>query len=266
MAPYRRYKKRYYKYKSRNYRRGKYSRYGTYKNRSSTAQASQIYGLSRRITRIESDTKPEYIQMEQNGYAKQIVSNTDQNVWTTLENYNITSLQHSTTIGGTLQIGFGDLIVNKTARVFKVIVWGTLEREVDPSQTDMFDRDTSCYVRLALCQYNAVRYADITPAEIFEYNSGPTSYNAPLKKGCATHAKILKVINLKITGYDPNIINFKRVIRIRNKIVHKDDNENARLKNGLCLVGIGLRDKGGPAAVTNRYFVNLKAKAIYTDA
>lgn len=67
MAYGRRYKRSYRK-SPRRYRRGsKFSRYNTFRYRSSKAQANQIYSLNKKINSIEQRTKPE-IKIFQNAY------------------------------------------------------------------------------------------------------------------------------------------------------------------------------------------------------
>lgn len=264
-----RYRRGYTSSSRSRYRRYKrtFSKYNTYRNRSSTAQANQIYKLNRRITKIESNTKPEYLE-----YMPSSITQTIQN---TLNNWQELNLLHITdgTVSTTSQVSdFAAKIKDNAARQIKIIVWGTLARHA-ASNTGGLNHDIpfSCgYVRMAVVQYQAERYADVTGGEFFNLTDGSNNYYAPLKKGCTTHGKILRIVNVKISSLDPTIKNFKFIIKPKQKIVRKTAangivTPSQRMKGGIVVVPIGYVLKNNEEFETTYQF-SIKAKVIYTDA
>lgn len=257
MPSYRFYKKRYYKSRYNRYRKQKFSRYNTYKNRSAKSQAYQIYSLNRRINKIEGNTKPECLEYEGQTQTYNISTSTNPNIWGTKTIYDITELGAR----------FGAVMKNQSCRINKIILWGTIERNTT-SNTEI-DRDCCGYVRIAFIQYTAARYADIDPDTIFESTTGPTSFKSPLLKGCNTHGRILRVFNIKISSQDPTTKPFKIVLRPRYKIVRKPNDVNemstVRMKGGITACVIGLRESNG-AAASETINLNIKSKVLYYDA
>lgn len=257
--------RRTYRSKSKRYRRT-FSRYNTYRNRSSIAQANQIYKLNRRITRIESNTKPEYLEFNNVPDGTQILTPVSLNQWQQLTISHVTDLASSTFFGG--------LMKDTTARVLKVIVWGALERNPAILPQDVVTHDAAmscCYVRLAVIQYQAEKYADISVADIFDMEHGPLGYYHPLKRGCGSHGRILKVFNIKISSQDPVTKNFKFVIKPKYKIVRKSLDENGeavtnqRMKGGIVILPIGYVENN-EITYPDTFHFSLTTKVIYTDA
>lgn len=258
MPSYRYYKKRFYKSRYNRYRKQKFSRFNTYKNRSAKSQAYQIYQLNKRINKIQNTTKPECLEYEGQTQTYNITTLTNSNIWGVKSIYDITELGAR----------FGASMKNQSCRINKIIFWGTLERNTTAAGTSI-DRDCCGYVRIAFIQYTAARYADIDPDTIFESSTGPTSFKSPLLKGCNTHGRILKVVNLKITTEDPTTKPFKFVLRPKFRIVRKPNDINemstVRMKGGICACIIGLRESNG-AAATETINLNIKSKVLYYDA
>ena len=253
----------------RRYRRT-FSRYNTYRNRSATAQAGQIYKLNKRITKIESNTKPEYLEYMADAVGSQIPLPLAVNDWAELTKLHITD--GSVSAGGQVS-DFSAKIKDTSARVLKIIIWGALERNPGAvATTTQRDPLISCgYVRIAVMQYLAERYADINTENIFQMGDGPTGFIAPLKKGCGTEGRILKIINLKISSQDPLTKNFKYVIKPKYKLVRKTFKNDGsvtpsqRMKGGIVLCPIGFHEKNNDNE-DSTYHLTLKAKVIYTDA
>lgn len=259
-------------YSSRSrYRRYKrtFSKYNTYRNRSSVAQAGQIYRLNKRITKIESNTKPEYLEYIPDAVGTQIpFPGTNINAWFELNKLHVTD----GTVGSTgLISGFAGKIKDSSARVFKIILWGALERNTGEIVTARNPPVSCGYVRIAVMQYLAERYADINTSNIFEMGDGPASFACPLKKGCGTEGRILKIINIKISSIDPLTKPFKFVIKPKYKIVRKTFGNDGsatpsqRMKGGIVICPIGFIERNNENEQTT-YHLTLKAKAIYTDA
>lgn len=251
----------------RRYKRT-FSKYNTYRNRSSTAQANQIYRLNRRITKIESNTKPEYLEYQPAGIATQI-PNTANNNWATLTPLH---LSDGAVDANSVATEFAAKIKDASARQIKICVWGSFERNPTVATTTAdHDLPYSCgYVRVAVIQYLAERYADASALEFFTDSGGPSSFYAPLVKGCGTHGRILRVFNIKISTLDPTTKNFKFYIKPKNKIVRKTSSNGTltpsqRMKGGIVLLPIGLVETNNQKDIPS-YWLNINAKVIYTDA
>lgn len=270
--PYRRYRRGYRTSRYRRYKKT-FSKYNTYRNRNAVAQANQIYRLNRRISRIESNTKPEYLEYITSAVGNLISEPTTINAWT--KGTNILHVTDGTVTSGTPPgaTGFAAKIKDASARVLKIIVWGALERNPGTIPSDTFyEPPFSCaYVRVACVQYLAEKYVDIDPADIFKMGDGPSGYLEPLKKGCGSVGRILKVFNIKISSQDPMTKPFKFIIKPKNKIVRKTYaidgtlTPSQRMKGGIVLLPISYMETNNDKNNTN-YHLTLKAKVIYTDA
>lgn len=256
-----------YKYRNRRNRyRRTFSKYNTYRNRSSVSQANQIYKLNKRISKIESTTKPEYLEYNVAPDSNVIQPYNQLNVWSSLNVLHITDLASDP--------NFGFIMKGASARAFKIVVWGTLEREPQALPNDLVQHDfamSCCYVRMAVIQYQAEKYADISCDSIFDMNNGPLSFYQPLRKGCGSLCRILKIFNIKISSQDPVTKNFKFVIKPKNKVVHKSFTEegdpiyNQRMKNGIAIIPIAYVESNN-VKTPDLFHCAIAAKVIYTDA
>lgn len=256
MVGYKRYKKRFYKrYGSKRSYNSKFSRYNTYKNRSSKAQAYQIYALNKRISNIEKNTKPEYLIYETtSSYAKDIIAQSDTSTWMSLNNYIITDNS------------FNDVVKNNTARILKVIIWGSFQRNNDNLAANTLDRDLSGYLKMLVLQHRKDGGVGDVPSNFYQTSGGPRNFYAPLVEGSSQHDRILKYKRIKITNETPNIVNFKMTIKLKNRIYNKtnDLTEGAKGKGCLYLVMSGLSSTAGNASAKFSLFIN--SRVIYTDA
>lgn len=253
-------KRRFYRKRRYNNKR-KFSRYTTYKNRGSKAQAAQIYALNRRINRIESRTKPEILEFVPTPQGRLInppATEGDINKWTSMNVVHITDLGSD----------FGYKMVNQSVRVNKIIIWGAFERNFE---SVMAHDNVSCgYVRFAVVQYPAERYVNISSDDIFNLESGTAGFTSPLKKGCGSHCKILKVVNIKISSTDPITKTFKFTIYPKYKIVHKSLDAGGqvvadqRMKGGICIVPVGFMETNNTNSPST-YHLTLESKALYVD-
>lgn len=260
-----------YTSKYRRYKRT-FSKYNTYRNRSATAQANQIYKLNRRVTKIESATKPEYLEYVAQTISSNVPVAVDNNGWSELQRIHVSD---GSVDNQGVATGFAAQIKESSARQIKLIVWGTLERNPAPLGQDVntLTHDipfACCYIRIAVVQYIAERYADASGYEFFTNTGGPSAWLAPLKKGCGTHGRVLKVINLKISTLDQVTKNFKYTIRIKNKIVRRTSSGgtltgNQRMKGGIVLLPVGMVEKNNQEDPP-QFWLNTNAKVIYTDA
>lgn len=260
MPSYRWYKKRYYKQRTnKNYRNGKFTRYNTYRYRSAKSQATQIYNLSKRISKIENTTKPELLEYMPTAYSQPITTQTNKNNWDVMDVFHVTDRT----------AGFGTVIKEDSARIYRIKIWGILQREIGaspPTNNYAFDRDSSVYIRLAIFQYQAAKATDVDTRSIFDTTAGPKDFKAPLKKGCLDHGRIIKVINLKMDNYDPTNKTFKYSFRLKQRIVRKiADQAEECLKNGVAVLPVGLR-VANSSNDASQYFLNMGSTVLYYDA
>ena len=193
---YRRYRRRYYKNKSRYYK-SRFSRYNTYKNRSAKSQAYQIYSLNKRIDKIERRTKPEI------AYARKDNMFTDNLRYQEAAQLWNHKILHLTGPNGNDTAGQGvnlqNVITGQTCRLQGIKVWGELCR------TSNAVVGVGGYVRFLAVQYKQSRQSGISMTDIFSaYDDSAdgamttTILTEPLKNHASTVGKILfnKVISL----------------------------------------------------------------------
>lgn len=256
MPSYRRYKKRFYKrYGSKKSYNSKFSRFNTYKNRSSKAQAYQIYSLNKRVSTIEKNTKPEYLMYERStSYGTDIIAQSNTSSWVTPPNYIVTDDD------------FNTLVKDKTARIVKVIIWGSFQRNNQNIATNSLDRDISGYLKLLVLQHKKDGGIGDVSSNFFQPQGGPKNYYAPLVEGASQHDRILKYKRIKITNETPNIINFKMTIKLKNRIYNKttDSTQGAKGKGCIYLVMSAISSSSGNAEAKFSLFLN--SRVIYTDS
>lgn len=256
MPTYRRYKKRFYKrYGSKRSYNNKFSRFNTYRNRSSKAQAYQIYSLNKRVSNIEKNTKPEYLIYESTtSYGKDITAQENTGNWVSLDNYVVTN------------DAFDVAVKDKTARILKVIIWGSFQRNNTNIAQNTLDRDLSGYVKMLVLQHRKDGGIGDVPSNFYQTQGGPRNFYAPLIEGASQHDRILKYKRIRITNETPNIVNFKMTIKLKNRIYNKttDQTVGAKGKGCIYLVMSGLSSTAGDASAKFSLFIN--SRVIYTDS
>lgn len=180
--PFRRYRRP--NYRRRLYRRkSKFSRFSTYRNRSSKAQAYQIYSLNKKINRFARINKPETQVAQGNcitdsngsSYTTVVNQSTDAMMW------NIIPPNRFTTFNG------------KLSRIKDIKVYGQLASEYSLAYPAV----------LRLIFFQAKK--DITgfplPAQIVNYVAGNNSEfeKGPLKTGVTANFKILGMRSIVIS-------------------------------------------------------------------
>ena len=242
------YKKRYVK--RRYNRKYKFSKYNTYKNRSSKAQANQIYSLNKKINNIEKKTKPELIQHTNPGWQATVSFETLSNNWyTTAGQAHFTPQSWETNIK------------DKMCRINKLIVYGVLERE--PGTGGNIDTKSSCLVRMIILQTKQEKAALLTPAYFFSATEGTLDYKSPLLKGSSSEDRILGVYNFDLVREYQNMKHFKITIPLKYKQYVKPAASTAYGKGYLYAVCQFFTD-GKNTDV--RYVFSLRSKLLYTDA
>lgn len=242
-----------YKYKKRynkNYKK-KFSRFNTYRNRSSKAQAYQIYALNNRVNYLMKKTKPETIQYEPNDKHITISFDGESNIW-----YTTAGQMDFTTET------FRNGIQHKSARINKLIVSGTLERE-NAYEQQTFHRRSSAFILMAILQTKSERDTTTTPSAIFDTTSGPLSFKKPLMDGASKYDRILRVIRVKMTEANKNVISFKKTIRLKYPIYRKPTSTDSFGKGHLYAVIAAYQDYD---RTVGQFTFNLSGKLEYTDA
>lgn len=255
MVYYKNYRNNYnkgYKYKYKKYNnKKKFSRFNTYKNRSSKAQAYQIYSLNNKLDTLMKRTKPENLNYIPNDSHISISFADESNNWyTTAGEIDYTTMT------------FSGNIRNKSARVNKVIITGTLERENGFEQTTT-DTKVSAYALIAVLQTKAERSSLTTPSAIFDTTSGPLSYRKPLQTGASTYDRILKIIRVKLTDATKNIVNFKKSIKVKYPYYRKPTSSDSYGKGHIYACCAVYQDYTRALA---QFTLNIGGKLIFTDA
>lgn len=197
-------------YRNKFYRRGakfykrktaNLSRYNTYKNRSSAAQANQIYNLARRINRIQRLNKPE-IKLAHANFVEDLTfeDSIAQNTYSLLQN------------GST---AFASLINGKFARLNSLTLTMSFRYD-NAALTEIPETGYSqrlpqpIYLRMLFVQFKASRQSNPDYADLFDTTNGFTRTRGPLRDGAA---RVVKILSDKKFMVNFNHQTINRVIR-----------------------------------------------------
>lgn len=179
-------------YRRRNGRRRRkrgnkrFSRFNTYRNRSSKAQAYQIYSLNRKINAIQKRTKPE-IKVYQNNYS-----------------YGVSD--YCGYIFGGCTTALDNMIAGKMARIQNINNWFTLWK--DPAMAGV---DVTFTMRIVFYQYKQSSPSiQTTPEKIFNISPADltntdlvvkkrkimTAIYGPLRAGLSAKVRVLRDFKL----------------------------------------------------------------------
>ena len=182
--------------KRRTYRktsnRKKFSKYSTYKNRSSAAQANQIYQLNKRITRVEKKNKPEYLFIDSNLKDNDTLAD---GTWG-YHYYNLLINENAVNLKNSVQ---GDKF-----KIVKLQLYGFIKRKTllyvnpsDPNEQATTFNQPSFY---GIFIFGLTPKATSDAPEITQFvdfnsvNDQPDLiFKAPLKPGCKS---VMKILNL----------------------------------------------------------------------
>lgn len=248
------YGRRYNKSRYRKFRKSKkrtFSRFNTYKNRSSKHQAYQIYSLNKKIRGIERRTKPELIQEMPPAYTATVSFTTASNSW-----YTTAGQAHFT------QDSWLQHVDQDEIRINKLIVYGAFERE-SGTEGGPIDTKASGFARIAILQTKQEKSTLLTPSSIFHSSEGTLDYRAPLMKGASTQDRILAVINLALTDEQLNMRTFKASIPLKRPLYRKPTASTGYGLGYLYAVCMFYTDG---LATNVRYHLNMRSKVLYTDA
>lgn len=251
-------------YRNKFYRRGAkfykrktatLSRYNTYKNRSSAAQANQIYNLARRINRIQRLNKPE-IKLAHANFVEELTfeDNISQNAYSLLQN-------------GTT--AFSSLIDGKFARLNSLTLTMSFRYD-NASLIDYSDIAAQVnqrlpqpvYLRMLFVQFKASRQSNPDYGDLFDTTNGFTRTRGPLRDGAARVCKILSDRKF-IVNYNRQTIN--KVIRfnyLRNYYAPPAET----LAKGDVRLYIQCWNPSGVNDATTNVILTMNAKTAYTDA
>lgn len=178
----------------RSYRKRKansFSRYNTYRKRSSKAQAYQIYRLNKKINHVYKMTKPEI----------QIYTDDANNNGTPHLDVNLTTSETSGYKTGCVPIinRQDNCFTGHYARIRDVSITGTLEFIGNPSETAQAQ---TCGLRLIFFRLRSDIYGAPSRTDIMKIiNSKPNNYylNCPLESGFSTRYKLVRDFRTVLT-------------------------------------------------------------------
>lgn len=254
------------RYRRRNYRRRgyrtRYSRYSTYRYRSAKAQARQIYGLNKKINRIEKRTKPEIY------YARKDNLLTDNLRYSNVLQLWDHKILHLTGPANDVTDGQGvnlqKIINGQLCRLQGVKIWGELTR------TTTSGVGIGGFVRFIAVQYKQSRQSGFSMTDLFSGYDDSTAgamttsiLTEPFKNHVSTVGKILfnKVVSLN------NSLTNNRAISLyipASKLITWMNNSTDPVNKG----DIDLAVIYGQNATTDevKFRISLNLQVWYTDA
>lgn len=260
MAYSRNYKKRYYRNKSRYYKKkGKFSRYQTYRYRSSKSQSNQIYQLSKRIDRIEYKTRPQISCLKYPEIPRFSFGNTEGNLW----GHNIwtlTGLSEDASISRpSTMLHNLDIVKGEHATIRGLKIWGAIDRVAAVT-------GVGAYVRVLIYQYRQTRSGGVTMGDLFSgYGDSTVEVSTlvePLKYHVSSTVKLLYNKVYTINNSVKNATTFNIYIPGR-KLLNWTKNSTDSYAKGdidLCII----YGQNNPTTNTN-FYMKVNAQLYYTD-
>lgn len=203
------YKRRYYNKGRKNYRRKNktFTRFNTYKNRSSKAQAYQIYKLNKKVDYINKKNAPEIHSWQcvpqAHDFETQAVLNTHQ--------CNLIATTRYGYIDGDFsqQKYIWDFIGDNQFNCRRIKIWGTVLKNTTAA-VDKFGFNGPLFVRLAVVQARGSKVVDISDYIASSQTHGDMSqiFN-PVQRGFTKDWVILYDHIYKTCNDDNYMINFK---------------------------------------------------------
>lgn len=263
---YRRYKKRFFK---RYGSKSGFSKFSTYKNRSSKSQANQIYKLNKRLTKVENRNKPEYLEW---GGPLRDSDTLQDGTWS----YHYANLM----LGADGSTVLKDQIGGDKIKLVNVSVYGFIKRktllyttkDLPNDQATTFQQPSFYGIFIlglmpkatsdapAINQF--VRFSEVQdqPDLIFK---------APLVKGCGSVMKILKVKKFKITNSDIQSVPFKISTNLKYKTATKVGSDVLMSYNPVLLYAICQNANISALTIApaneSIFDVQFRSNLIYTD-
>lgn len=246
MPYYKRYRRRFYK-KKRSYNKRKFSRFNTYKNRSSKSQAYQIYSLNRKINRIEYKTRPEYKTIVNRAHSA-IYTNDDgtggHQFWHILNSDNINFLQN---------------IDGEFARFIGLKFWGNVFRP-ENALADIYS-----WFRVIVLQYPHARGDGVSVPDLFLSYTDQTVVDADINRPFIEHvSKTVKILaDKKFVLSNSDVKNKPFKFRVRPKLnIAKNPNENIAAGD----IDVLIIYKQASQTTTSSGCMDINFKLCYTDS
>lgn len=259
-------------YRNKFYRRGAkfykrktatLSRYNTYKNRNSAAQAMQIYSLARRINRIQKLNKPE-IKLAHFYYDNPLDISAESNI----ASFSQRLLMNSTFDGDTqTNTAFDDLIDGKFARLNSMQFTMSFRYDdaafVPIGETGNQRLPQPIYLRLLFVQFKSSRGTTLSATDLFDTSTPFSRVRGPLADGTARVVKVLSDKKLMV-NYNHQTIN-RRVNFNYLRNYYKPANESIA-KGDVWLFVQCWRPTTGIDDRTTSVNMTINVKTAYTDA
>lgn len=245
-----------YKYGRRYRKRYTFSRYNTYRNRSSKSQAYQIYSLNKKVNRLESKTKPEFKTGRKDAF---MTLTTRYSAAAQLWNHDI---KYVTTNQG-IDLHSNDIQKGLFCRLCGLTLWGNIVR------TDSNATHTAGLLRLIIFQYRQSRHGGISMDDIFSgYNDGDNSnmtstiLKEPFKDHISSTIKIVTNRVYKLNNNDINNVPFKITVPGRRLLNFAMNSTDPQARGDIGVIAIYGQDNTTTASA---YKISISAKLCYTD-
>lgn len=279
------FRSKYRRYRSSYRRRGRsgYTMYKLYKNRSSKAQSRQIYGLNKKLKRIQRLTKPEI-------NIAPLVSTTmrsDQGTPIyTGSPVKLFSLQLTNLVAqdAPAQAGFAR-IEGRFARIQNITIKGTFSY-YSPSAglnvvTDL--QRQPAYARIVIYQTKVARNAELDSSNVFSLTTEGTVADsasavrtflppyglmrAPLALGLARTAKVLSDKLYMVSDTKQSIMIKTKLKYVRNWYLAPNDNTpKGNVRMMVLLYNSSAADEDDSVILASECRLDLVSKCVYTDA
>lgn len=276
MVFYRKYRRTGNRYARRG--RSGYSMYKLYKSRSSGAQARQIYGLNKKMKRIQRLTKPEINIAPL--YQQALVSDDGGSEVNGVRIYGPYRLTNLAPEGSTPAASIA-LLQGRFARIQNITIKGVFTYD-QPASEELNSVDLQrmvCYLRVVLVQTKMTRPSAMNNEDVFSRTQEgtnlptgvtPGSLNsfsmvrAPLKIGLARIAKVLSDKTYMISD-TKQAVNIKTKLRyVRNW--YKAGSEDGAKGDVNMFVMLYNQTAATPLVDASRCRFNFVSKCVYTDA
>lgn len=248
--------RRYYNRRSgykRRYKKFRFSKFNTYKNRSSKSQAYQIYQLNKKINRIEAKTKPEFKTGRKDEFLTLNSYFTNNQLWTH-------GLSMITSADG---VNLHDEAIQKGlfCRLCGLTIWGNVER-VNVNATH-----TSGFLRLMIFQFRQARQDSLSMDDIFlgynEQDMNSSIMKEPFKDHISASVKIIANKVYKINNNDIHNVPFKISIPGYKLLNFAENSTEPIAKGDILICAVLGQDKATDGVA---YRMKLSGKLCYTDA
>lgn len=246
--------------RGRRYKKRTFSRYNTYKYRSSKAQAYQIYKLNKKVNHVYKMTKPEI----------QIYTDDDNNGGTPHLDVNLTTSDNQGYSAGIAPIitRQNNCFTGHYCRIKDVSITGALEFVGNPVSGP---QTQTCGLRLIFFRLRSDMTSSPTRVDILRItNNKPTNYylNCPLNDGFATRYKLVRDFRTVLTPTSGPTKSFRIRFKYPYALLSKAKLETeggSRCRNSLWCVYYICRAGTYTGSSVDTFSYNGYLKFAYTD-